>query len=135
MVTGFFSSFSNRDKSEELVEHCMISYVESEAKREKLRHLFYNMIHSGVNKKTNKYANRTIFRKFTKPSKLLEHLPEMKLKIEKIDGVTVEEVCELFRKVCLHFYRNHMIEHILTFKRIPVIVKGIHLKKKRNVIC
>jgi hypothetical protein len=67
------------------------------------------------------------------PNKLAKTIPEIEEKIEKISGVTIEELCKVFRKCCRSFLQTYSIDSILTSKRISVVAREEHLKKRRRV--
>jgi len=65
---------------------------------------------------------------------MIENLPEIQEKINSIDYVTLEDLCQIFRRCCYSFLRNISTSAILTSKRITGISKEYHLKKRRKIL-
>jgi hypothetical protein len=53
---------------------------------------------------------------------------------EEADFVTIEDLCQIFRRCAKYFVREVSVNAILTSKRISFISKQEHLKKKRRVL-
>lgn len=65
---------------------------------------------------------------------MLENLPKINEKMNDIDDVTLDDLCQIFRRCCHSFLRNISINAILTSKRIIGISKEEHLIKRRKIL-
>ncbi len=68
------------------------------------------------------------------PDMLMESLPEFKEKFEKIDFITLDELCQIFRRSCQAFLKIVSIPAIMTSKRITGVSKEEHFKKRRIIL-
>ena len=58
----------------------------------------------------------------------------MREKLEQLDYLSVDELCEIFRRCAKYFLKEVSIHAILTSKRISVVSKEEHLKKRRKIL-
>lgn len=65
---------------------------------------------------------------------MLENLPKINEKMNDIDDVTLDDLCQIFRRCCHSFLRNISTNTILTSKRIIGISKEEHLIKRRKIL-
>jgi hypothetical protein len=105
-----------------------------EKNKEKLLHLFFNTIQVINKRRVRMYVNKKIFNSLFNTELLVQVMPEIKEKIEKINEVTIQELCTIFRKCCFNFYRAYSIYSILTSRRISCVAKEEHLRKRRKVL-
>ena len=57
------------------------------------------------------------------PDMLAENLPEVKEKLEKLDFITLDDLCQIFRRTCQAFLKIVSIPAIMTSKRITGVSK------------
>lgn len=70
---------------------------------------------------------------FTKED-LLDSLPEVQGQVDGCEGVGIEELCQIFRRVCHAFVKIVSLPAIMTSKRITGNSKAEHLKKRRIIL-
>lgn len=117
------------------MEACITSInSEKDSHKEKLLHLFYNTIHVVNARRGRRYVNKKNLLSLFEPEELLRAVPEIKERISKINEITIDELCEVFRRCCFSFYRTYSIDSILTSKRISCIAKEEHFRKRRKVV-
>lgn len=78
--------------------------------------------------------NSTMFLKFFNPEEFGEYLSEMRDKIDRLECLSMEELCEIIRRCIKYFLKEASINAILTSKRISVVSKEEHLKKRRKIL-
>lgn len=71
--------------------------------------------------------------KFFTPEDLGDYLEDLKHKIEEVSCLTVDEFCQVFRRCVNYFLKDISVNAILTSKRISIISKEAHLKKRRKI--
>lgn len=134
LINHFFSFFSNRSKSYAPVEAYITTLKIDQSNKEKLIHLFFNTIHLLNLKRGRKYVNRKLIFALFNPDDLILQIPEIVEILLKINGVTIEQFCEIFRRCSLNFFRKHSIDFIMTSKRISCLSKDEHLRKRRKIV-
>jgi hypothetical protein len=85
-------------------------------------------------KRGRKYVNVSMFLKFFTQDEFSLYLSEMREKIEQLDYLSVEELCEIFRRCAKYYLREVSVSAILTSKRISIVSKEEHLKKRRRIL-
>jgi hypothetical protein len=85
-------------------------------------------------KRGRKYVNAAMLLKFFTPQEFSGYMGDFKDKIDACSFLTVPELCEIFRRCTVYFLKNVCVSAVLTSKRISVISKEEHLKKRRRVM-
>jgi hypothetical protein len=65
---------------------------------------------------------------------LASYLPEMEDKLASCELLNMDELCEIIRRCCKHFLKNISPSAIMTSKRISIVSKEEHLKKRRKFL-
>lgn len=133
IINQFYSFFSSREKSERVVERIGTLLGKSGAEMEKILPLFYSAIRFINAKRGRKYVNVASFLRFFSAEEFGEYLGEMREKVE-LQCLSVEELCEVFRRCAKYFLKEVSIHAILTSKRISIVSKQEHLKKRRKIL-
>lgn len=71
--------------------------------------------------------------KFFAPEEFGSYLSDFKEKVEESSFVNMTELCQIFRRCTTYFLKNVSVSAILTSKRISIISKEEHLKKRRKI--
>jgi hypothetical protein len=58
----------------------------------------------------------------------------MRERLERLGHLTLGELCEIFRRCAKYYLKEVSISALLTSKRISVVSKEEHLKKRRKVL-
>lgn len=78
--------------------------------------------------------NVSQFFKFFSPEELGEYLGDMRSKIEASESLNLWELSEMFRR-CAHFFlREISAPAILTSKRISILSKQEHLRRRTKIL-
>ena len=109
----------------------MLSKTQEET--DKILPLFYNSIRYINAKRGRKYVNAALLVKFFTPEEFGAYLPEFQDKVGSSGVLTLSELCEIFRRCTMYFLKNVSVSAILTSKRISLVSKEEHLKKRRKV--
>jgi hypothetical protein len=134
IINQFYSFFSSREKSERIVEKCALMLGKSPLQLESILTTFYATIRFINAKRGRKYVNVSMFMKFFTEEDFGEYLSEMLDKIQQLDHLSLGELCEIFRRCAKYYLKEVSINAILTSKRISVVSKEEHLKKRRKVL-
>ena len=108
--------------------------MNSSVSEDKIITIFYHTINTMNSKRGRKYVNRAMLLNYFTPEILLEHIPVLKEKIEKVDYLCLDELCEIFRRCCQAFLKIVSLPAILTSKRICGLSKDEHFKKRRKIL-
>jgi hypothetical protein len=85
-------------------------------------------------KRGRKYVNRAMILNYFTPEILLDHIPEFKAKMEGVSFITLDELCQIFRRCSQAFLKIVSIPAIMTSKRITGLSKDEHFKKRRKIV-
>ena len=134
LINQFYSFFGSREKSEKVVERCCLLQNKTLADAQKILPLFYMAIRYINAKRGRKYVNAAMLLKFFTPQEFSGYMGDFKDKVEDCSFVTVSELCQIFRRCTTYFLKNVSVSAILTSKRISIISKEEHLKKRRKIL-
>ena len=134
LINQFYSFFGSREKSERIVEKCCLLQKKTLQQSEKILPLFYMAIRYINAKRGRKYVNATMLLKFFTPEEFGSYLQEFTEKIKECSFVNLNELCQIFRRCTTYFLKNVSVSAILTSKRISIISKEEHLKKRRKIV-
>lgn len=85
-------------------------------------------------KKGRRYVNRDIIMSYYTPENFKKSIPEIETKLFEIGLITLEELCFLFRVCTNAFLKEISIPALLTSKRVLMIAKKEHLKRRRLIL-
>ena len=85
-------------------------------------------------KRGRKYVNVSMFMKFFTEEEFREYLSGMSDRFERIEHLSLGELCEIFRRCAKYYLKDVSISAILTSKRISVVSKEEHLKRRRKLL-
>jgi hypothetical protein len=105
-----------------------------QAESERLRAIFYNIVRLMNLRRGRKYVNRETIKECYSPETFLENIPDIEEKLNEIGLLTLQEFCFLFRVCTYQFIRSTSIAAILTSKRVSMVAKVEHLKRRRRVV-
>lgn len=95
---------------------------------------FYSTIRFINAKRGRKYVNISMFLKLFTEEELGEYLSEMREILRELEYLSLGELCEIFRRCAKYYLREVSMSAILTSKRISLVSKEEHLKKRRKVL-
>lgn len=134
LINQFFSFFSSREKSERIVERCCLLQKKTLEQAQKILPMFYMAIRFINAKRGRKYVNAAMLLKFFTPEEFGCYLEDMREKINECSFVSLNQLCQIFRRCTTYFLKNISVSAILTSKRISIISKEEHLKKRRRIV-
>jgi hypothetical protein len=79
-------------------------------------------------------VNRESILGYYTPSRFLEEIPDIEEKLSEVRLLTLSQLCLLFRTTTAYFLKTLSINAILTSKRISVLAKNEHLRRRRKVL-
>jgi uncharacterized membrane protein len=116
-----------------LVEKAIVQLRKNIVDLERIKSIFYNIVRLINYKRGRNYVNKENILNYYTPEGFTKHIPDIKQKLGEIQLLTLEELCFLFRVITSYFIRSISMTAILTSKRITIIAKSEHLKRRRRV--
>lgn len=101
---------------------------------EKVKSIFYNIVRLINYKRGRKYVNKENILSYYTPTQFAKQIPDIDEKLGETHLITLEQLCRLFRTTTAHFLATSSINAILTSKRITLIAKNQHLRRRRKVV-
>lgn len=80
-----------------------------------------------------KYVNRKTILGYYTSEAFEREFPDIKQKCLDAGVITLDELSSLFRIVAYNFFRESTITAVLTSKRISLIAKPDHMRRRRQV--
>ena len=101
-----FAFYASERHSNHIVSKAIQSLDKDEEKITKIFKTFYTLIQCISSQRGKKYVNKNTIVNFCEGEKIIKEIPNIVKIFETVDYVTIEELCEVFRKCCIHYLKN-----------------------------